>query len=491
MKRLLLALLAVSAAAASAGAWAAAPATASPLAPRGTSVIRAAGSACSWGRAIEVPGLRALAKGGGGQVTSVSCGAAGNCAAGGEYSTADVQQGFLAVERNGVWAKAIDVPGLAALNKGGNAQVDSVSCASAGDCAAGGYYTDGNRNGQAFVVDERNGVWGTAIEVPGLAALEGGGVGVGGASVKSLSCVSAGNCAAGGRFEAGHLQGFVVDERNGVWGTAIKVPGLRALDGGGGNAGVYSVSCGSAGNCAAGGYAHRGRDQGFVATERNGVWGRAIEVPGLAALNTGDAEVDSVSCATAGSCAAGGSYETRRGGLAFVAVERNGVWGNAIAVPGLAALDTGGGLADVGSVSCPSAGSCAAGGVYYTSSSGAHSRAFVVAEKHGRWSRAMNVPGLGALDVNRLGQVTSVSCGSAGNCAAVGEYFSRDAQQGFVVTERNGQWAKAIAIPGLGALNTRGLAEVPSVSCVRAGACAAGGSYWGNGTGAFVVSRTG
>ena len=328
------------------------------------------------------------------------------------------------------------MPGLAALNTAGAAGVLSVSCASSGNCAAGGYYTDGNRNGQAFVVDARNGVWGKAMEVPGLAALEGGGVGVGGASVKSVSCASAGNCAAGGGYEAGHPQGSVVDERNGVW-------------------------------------------------------GKAIEVPGLAALNKGDAEVDSVSCASAGSCAVGGSYDTRRGGLAFVAVERNGRWGKAIAVPGLAALDNGGGFADVGSVSCPSAGNCAAGGVYYTSSSGAHSRAFVVAEKHGRWRQAMDVPGLRVLDVNRLGQITSVSCGSAGSCAAVGEYSRRGAQQGFVATERNGRWGKAIEIPGLGALNKRGFAEVPSVSCVRSEACAAGGSYWGNGTGGFVVSRTG
>ena len=45
-----------------------------------------------------------------------------------------------------------------------------------------------------------------------------------------------------------------------------------------------------------------------------GSWGRAIEVPGLAALNKGgDAEVTSVSCASAGSCAAGGDYEDRHG----------------------------------------------------------------------------------------------------------------------------------------------------------------------------------
>ena len=42
-----------------------------------------------------------------------------------------------------------------------------------------------------------------------------------------------------------------------------------------------------------------------------GTWGRAIAVPGLAALNKGRNAVNSVSCASAGSCVAGGSYDGR------------------------------------------------------------------------------------------------------------------------------------------------------------------------------------
>ena len=46
-----------------------------------------------------------------------------------------------------------------------------------------------------------------------------------------MSCASAGNCAAGGRYrDGGHLQGFVAGERNGLWGKAIEVPGLAALN---------------------------------------------------------------------------------------------------------------------------------------------------------------------------------------------------------------------------------------------------------------------
>src|SRR5215469_5732714 len=49
-----------------------------------------------------------------------------------------------AVRAAGWWGRAIEVPGLGVLNKGGNAGVGSVSCGSAGNCVAGGSYRDRN-----------------------------------------------------------------------------------------------------------------------------------------------------------------------------------------------------------------------------------------------------------------------------------------------------------------------------------------------------------
>lgn len=49
------------------------------------------------------------------------------------------------------WGKAIEVSGIAALNHGGNASIASVSCASAGECSAGGPTAGGDG---AFVVSE-------------------------------------------------------------------------------------------------------------------------------------------------------------------------------------------------------------------------------------------------------------------------------------------------------------------------------------------------
>src|ERR1700684_2191475 len=78
-----------------------------------------------------------------------------------------------AVRAAGLWGRAVVVPGLEVLNRGQLAQVSSVSCASPGNCAAGGFYRDHGQQG--FVVSERNGRWGQAVEVPGLGALNKGG----------------------------------------------------------------------------------------------------------------------------------------------------------------------------------------------------------------------------------------------------------------------------------------------------------------------------
>src|SRR5450755_2089137 len=377
MKRLLPVILALSVAVTWAGAGAAARGMTTGVRPPGAgnaSAIGAARPAGSWGRAIKVPGPGGLNKGGYAGVLSVSCGSASSCAAGGDYTDRRRHgQGFVVSERHGRWGTAIEVPGLGALNKGGSASVSSVSCASAGNCAAGGYYTDGDGHQQGFVAVERHGRWGKAIEVPGLAALNKGGD----ASVGSVSCGSPGNCAAGGGYGQ---QGFVAVERHGRWGKAIEVPGLAALNKGG-DASVSSVSCASAGNCAAGGDDTHG-GQGFVVNEKNGVWGKAIDVPGLWALNKGrsGAAVGSVSCGSRGNCAAAGYYADAGENLqGFVAVERHGRWGKAIEVPGLGALNKGGD-ADVSSVSCAPAGTCAAGGDYQDHRGQGHFQGFVVSQ---------------------------------------------------------------------------------------------------------------
>jgi hypothetical protein len=121
------------------------------------------------------------------------------------------------------WGSAQEVPGSGVLNAGGYARVNSVSCSSDGNCAAGGSYQDGSYAGQAFVVDQTDGIWGSAQEVPGSGVLNADGY----AQVISVSCSSDGNCAAGGYYTdgSGHAQAFVVNE------TAPDIVAVTPADG--------------------------------------------------------------------------------------------------------------------------------------------------------------------------------------------------------------------------------------------------------------------
>ena len=428
-----------------------------------------------WGRAAEVPNTATLNLGGSASVTSVSCGAAGDCVAAGYYEDgAGHNQAFIASEKNGRWAKAVEVPGTAALNSGGSAGANSVSCSAAGACVVGGYYKDGSGNFQAFVVNETSGSWGTAVEVPGTATLNTGGDAV----VESVSCATAGNCAAGGFYYdgSGNKQVFVASETNGSWGDAIAVPGSATLNSGG-NAFVGSVSCGAAGDCAAGGQYKDGSGhyQAFVVGETSGSWGDAVEVPGSATLNGGGAaEVTTVSCSGAGDCAAGGGYaDSSLHYQAFVVGETNGSWGNAVEVPGSATLNAAGDAA-VESVSCVAAGACEAGG-FYRSGSG-HEEALVASETNGTWGNAAELPGTAKLNSGGSAQLVSISCTAAGMCAAGGYYTDgSDNGQAFVASQEHGRWSRATEVPGMATLN-KGDAGVLEVSCAP-GVCAAAGQY--------------
>ena len=74
----------------------------------------------------------------------MSCASAGNCAVTGSYTdSAGDQQGFVVNQTGGTWGSAIAIPALIGLNTAGDADSNSVSCASAGNCAVTGFYNNG------------------------------------------------------------------------------------------------------------------------------------------------------------------------------------------------------------------------------------------------------------------------------------------------------------------------------------------------------------
>jgi hypothetical protein len=387
-----------------------------------------------WGKAARVPGLSKLDLGGQDYVTALSCPQVGYCVASGGYIDASAHvQAYVVAQSRGKWGTAREVPGLGKLNAGGDAGIGGISCPARGYCAAVGDYKDSASHFQALLIQESKGKWSGAEEATGTAALNSGGA----ALLNAVSCPSAGNCTAGGYYSDAfaRIQPFVITETRGHWGKARVLAGVGALNAGG-KAEILSVSCASPGNCSAGGFSSpAGFEQApMIATETKGKWGKAEPVPGTAKLNTEHhGELLSVSCARNGSCGAAGYYETATASQSFVVSQVRGRWGTAENIPGLAKLNKRG-FSEPGAIACPASGSCTTGGFYFDGSN--HQQAYVATELSGKWDSAIEVPGSAALNKDDDSYIYDVACASPGNCSAGG--FYKDTAmfiQPFVVNE--------------------------------------------------------
>ena len=424
-----------------------------------------------WGNAKKVPGIGKLEAGGNSETDSVFCATPGNCAAGGTYTdSGNHGQVFVADEKHGAWGKAVPVPAPdpAAMFP----QVTSLSCGVAGNCAAVGSFSDSRGRSHSLVVNEVKGTWGAASQLPGETMFTSDG----NMGIESVSCAAAGDCSAGGFYtkDGGRIQAFVADEGSGGWGgpQALRMPVLNATGGG-----IQSVSCPSPGNCGGAGqyFDDRGISQALVVDETNGTWGTSQQVPEMSMLNPTRSEADSVSCPSAGNCGVAGAYADGQGNQqVFITDEVKGTWRTPQQVPGTGALNTGGN-AVVTQISCGSPGNCAVVGSY-TDKNG-HTHGFVADERHGTWQAVRKLASTGAFSASTNTGAASVSCPSTGNCAVGGFALIGKVVHLFTVSEVNGSWGRARELPGSALLSKGRLGDVASVSCATPGNCVAGGDY--------------
>ncbi|HSN02085.1 MAG TPA: hypothetical protein VLS91_01240 [Acidimicrobiales bacterium] len=359
----------------------------------------------------------------------------------------------------------------------------SISCPDVGDCAATGIYVDAAGDDVGLVVSEVAGHWraATAITAPANAA-----------SVPSvtpywISCASAGNCAVVGSYldNAGNTDALAVNEVNGTWRTATTI----TLPNDAGTSNQYallrSVTCAAPGTCSAVGTyfdaaSPVARTLGMTVAEVNGVWSAAQSVTLPAGTNaTPLVSLSNLACASAGNCAATGSYlDANNITRGLLVTEVAGTWGAAttLLAPANASAYA---LAQVSSLDCPAAGTCSAIGTYETANGRA--AGFTLDERNGRWQRAVMMRLPVAATVNPhvfFYGFAGVACASAGNCASGGQY--RDANgtyQAFVINEVKGVWRDAtrVALPAGASAGHNG--GVVALACPSAGTCRAGAAY--------------
>lgn len=394
--------------------------------------------------------------------------------------------GCLMVGAGAAVAEMIPVPSGAATGASAQVSLAATSCQETGACVAVGFYEDNTSAFRGLIETEANGVW-TAIKAPTT------GLGDQFSSLNAISCPSAGNCAAVGGYTdaSGNDQGLIETETNGVW-TGIKAPltGLATLSNP--HVDIFSVSCSTAGNCAAvGAYADPGgHEEGLIETETNGVWTTtSANVSALGGSSTPAVQLNSVSCAAPGSCVAVGNFvdsSSHQQGL--IVSDSGGTW--TASKPNLSSLPSTATNPNVGltAVSCPAAGDCTAVGRYIDGSSTDGSWQLLLLSSTGSvWSAPTKATLPADADLGETGhtaesdlRLESISCTSPGTCMAVGSYdaTASKAMEALTLSQQAGAWSAGVeqspdAVTG--AANPFG--QLNSVSCYAAGVCKAVGFY--------------
>jgi hypothetical protein len=404
---------------------------------------------------------------------AMSCPSARNCTVVGAYQNKkNFVDGVLLTETDGRWARGISVrlPADALRLRPRFPQPDnsptSVSCASAGNCTAVGFYTafDHTVQRQGLLLSLVNGSWQRGVRAPLPPD------GVDNVELNAVSCAAPGSCTAVGNYdnEATNHPGVLLTQTNGAWEPAVRalLPAsvwrrhttlYQYMD-------LQAVSCSSPGNCTAVGMysAVRHRSGGVLLTQTDGKWATGVPAPLPAnhaprqITSATHVYLNSVSCASPGNCTAVGDYVARGGHQhGLLLTQTDGRWTAAEArLPGRAWHASLGPGVTLKSVSCASAGNCTAVGSYY-GPGGRDSVPLILTQTNGRWAKGVARPPAGAAHLSAFEGsgpdyfqtgLSSVSCASAGNCTAVGQLpHNRSGDYwGLRVTKSNGHWGRAV-----------------------------------------------
>jgi hypothetical protein len=424
-----------------------------------------------------------------GYLPVLSCVSAGNCVAGGDYTNASGNEnGLILNEANGTWSAPITLEAPTGAATAPNLMIYGLSCSSVGNCAAVGNYQDSAGDGQAFVANEVAKSWGRAEEV----ALPSNALSAGqDAIVHSVVCSSNKNCSAVGSYfddsAAPFSLGFDLSEVNGTWKSAQEISFTSST-----NVNPFvtisQIACTSTGNCTGvGSYIDaNGVNQGFFVDQVNGVWspGEAVTLPANASAYAG-ASLSEVACAK-GACTVLGTYLTNTGALeALSASNVGGAWARAseLTMPAGAAVNPHAYLYGFLGISCANAQNCAAGGQYRDASG--NYQGFLVSEVNGTWTSAVELPlPTGAMSAGANGGVVSLTCPKAGDCRAGAAYLDASSNyQALTVTEVGGTWQSGAKVTLPGGASTVGVdGGIYAMVCSSVNACTAIGSYLKNTT---------
>jgi hypothetical protein len=366
-----------------------------------------------------------------GFLLAVSCPTTSQCVGGGYYtSSTGIATPMVATMAGSAWGrgKAVVLPATSA-DPDHEGQITGISCPAKNDCTAVGFNIEdvggGSYGKDAFAVSESHGAWGPIhfVQLPHGAARATV------ATLTGVSCASAGNCEAVGYFAVTgeNLVPMAVQQVHGSWRPAseIRIP-ANAETAPGDYVALDAVSCPKVGSCVGvGSYVSAaGRFEGLTAVESGGHWQRAREATLLATAAPNIVSgLLSVSCSSRTSCLAVGGYATSNGSVSAAISDAftHGHWGPVHlvkVVPAKAAARPASWLygASCGTKSCEVVGN-------YTDRAGMQIW-MAFGYSHGKWGKATGVsePANALKGPEQASIPSGVSCARA-RCTAVGTYW--------------------------------------------------------------------
>jgi hypothetical protein len=358
---------------------------------------------------------------------ALACPSTTMCVAGGRQGPSAIVADAL----DGDWAETAALPGMMVASAGGS-EITDVSCASADFCVAVGDFREAAGTplllvDSSFVSELVTGRWNAPSSIPGMFLLNRGI-----ASATSVDCPTEDFCTVVGAISLSTLSdpkaAFYAQRVNGIWGEVQVIPGTEQFDLTQPSTTAEVVDCPSVGNCViVGNYGSvEGASDPFIWEQVDGQWQEPQLVRSLGdGTELGaDATLKALSCGSAGNCVAGGELTPAGGPMPFFLLQRNGQWGDAQALPGfpeatsLSTYDGPKPYATVDRIVCSSGLNCIATGTFADTPIPS---VFVSALIDGRWQKAEVVEPLGVPgDLAGQHLINGADCTNEGQCTVVG-----------------------------------------------------------------------
>ena len=384
-----------------------------------------------------------------GYLNAVTCTSASNCWAVGYYFPSQRTQTLIEHWNGTSWSIIIS-PNTSSTQSN---YLYGMTCASASDCWAVGYYFPENGLPSQTLVEHWNGSSWTIVTSPNSSATSN--------YLAGVTCSSASGCWAVGHYNDGSNSQTLIERWNGISWSIVTSPNTSGTT----KNELFGLICASASECWAVGYYFKSNSAPLI-EQWNGTSWTIVSAPQVYRD-----ELHGVACASASECWSAGSWTYFSGAQDYIntLIEQwNGTSWARVDSPNVHLQNS------LNGVTCASASDCWAVGYYNVGTHGVGPHQTVIEHWNGTSWSIVTSANAGSAQDNVL---NNVKCSSASDCWAVG-YYDNGSNSQTLIERWNGTSWSIVTSPNNGSTQNNVL---NGLKCLSASNCWAVGYYHNGG----------